>query len=322
MLKRRILVLLGLLLFLPLFFNATAFAKAYTVKKGDNLLTVSKKMGVSVDVIKKDNHLTSNKLKVGQVLQISSAKESVSAPSANKATKSKSQPTASLTYKIKKGDTLSTISQKTGVPVKHIIALNNIHSRNLHIGHNLVISKSSLAAIPATVDLADDDMEEDDDEDELASTNPPSDSLVDSKMNDELLGKWGSADERKLFIKVATGFLGAPYRLGGATVRGIDCSAFVRKMYELFDIALPRTASEQSCVGIKVDRDKLEEGDLVFFRTRKPIGHVGIYIGNNKFLHASYKGKSVRIDSLDQPYFQKRFRHAVRVKGLDEKSGT
>ena len=335
MLQRRILVLLGLLLFLLLAFNTTAFAKAYTVKKGENLLTISKKLGVSVDVIKKENHLTSNNLKAGQVLQISSAKQAVSASSvdktakstskttvSDKTAKSKSQPIASLTYKIKKGDTLATISQKTGVPVKHIIALNNIHSRNLHIGHNLVISKSSPAVIPATVDLADDDMEEDDDEEELASTNPPSDPLADLKTNEELLGKWGSADERKLFIKVATGFLGAPYRLGGATVRGIDCSAFVRKMYELFDIALPRTASEQSCVGIKVDKDKLVEGDLVFFRTRKPIGHVGIYIGNNKFLHASYKGKSVRIDSLDQPYFQKRFRHAVRVKALDENSGT
>ena len=75
---------------------------------------------------------------------------------------------------------------------------------------------------------------------------------------------------------------------------------------------------EQSSVGVRIDRTKLEEGDLVFFRTRKPIGHVGIYIGNNEFVHASYRGKSVRIDNLDQPYFQKRFQRAVRVKGLEE----
>ena len=97
----------------------------------------------------------------------------------------------------------------------------------------------------------------------------PAKSERENKTNEELLGKWGSPDERKLFIKVATGFLGAPYRLGGATVKGIDCSAFVRKMYELFDISLPRTAREQSAVGVRIDRDKLEEGDLVFFRTKK-----------------------------------------------------
>jgi Cell wall-associated hydrolases (invasion-associated proteins) len=88
-------------------------------------------------------------------------------------------------------------------------------------------------------------------------------------------------------------------------------------MYEFFDVTLPRTAREQSTVGVSVEKEELEEGDLVFFRTRRPIGHVGIYIGNNEFVHASHRGKVVRIDSLDRPYFQKRFRRAVRVKGLD-----
>jgi cell wall-associated NlpC family hydrolase len=121
-----------------------------------------------------------------------------------------------------------------------------------------------------------------------------------------------------LLVKVATGFLGAPYKLGGATVQGIDCSAYVRKMYQFFDITLPRTAREQSRVGMAVGKDELEEGDLVFFRTRRPVGHVGIYVGNNEFVHASSGERFVRIDSLDKPYFQKRFVRAVRIKGLEK----
>ncbi len=114
--------------------------------------------------------------------------------------------------------------------------------------------------------------------------------------------------------------MGAPYRMGGVTVQGIDCSAFVRKMYEFFNIKLPRTAREQAMVGVRVDRDKLEAGDLVFFRTKRPIGHVGIYIGNNEFVHASYRARSVRIDSLEKPYFQQRFQRAVRVKDFTKKA--
>ncbi|MDO8724320.1 MAG: C40 family peptidase, partial [Syntrophales bacterium] len=140
----------------------------------------------------------------------------------------------------------------------------------------------------------------------------------DAQSNAELLGKWNNPEERKLFVKVATAFLGAPYRLGGASLRGIDCSAFVKKIYQLFDVSLPRTAKEQAHVGVRVAKDDLIEGDLVFFNTKRSFGHVGIYIGNNEFVHTSSRNKGIRIDKLDQPYFNKRFVKAIRLKGLDE----
>ena len=199
--------------------------------------------------------------------------------------------------------------------------MNNVNSKNLRVGRKLILSKPNhTESSPAAADNEEEDLL--DEEEDVESSDTSSDIACEEKANEELLGKWGSADERKLFIKVATGFLGAPYRFGGATVKGIDCSAFVRKMYEFFDITLPRTAREQSFVGVRIDRNELVEGDLVFFRTKRPIGHVGIYIGNNEFVHASYRAKAVRIDSLDQPYFQKRFQRAVRVKGLNENKGT
>jgi LysM repeat protein len=213
-------------------------------------------------------------------------------------------------YTVKSRDTLGTIARKTGVPVKQIMALNNVRPTSLRIGRKLVLSKPGNSAQKESVT---DDVEEED----ITENIDLAELEKEKKKNEELLGKWNGLDERNLFIKVATGFLGVPYRLGGSTVRGIDCSAYVRKMYEFFDITLPRTAREQSTVGISVEREELEEGDLVFFRTRRPIGHVGIYIGNNEFVHSSRRGKVVRIDSLDRPYFQKRFRCAVRVMGID-----
>ncbi len=297
-------------LFLLFCFQIDAHAVQYKVKKGENLSLISRRTGVSVTEIKKTNHLNSNIVKPGQILSIN-GKSPLPVTA-----KSKAQSTSS--YIIKRGDTLPLIAKKTGVPVMQIAKLNNVTTKTLRAGRKLMIpGKETLAKAP--VEEEDDLLEE---EDEGLTDDASGQIACEEKVSEELLGKWGSADERKLFIRVATGFLGAPYRLGGATVKGIDCSAFVRKMYEFFDITLPRTAREQSTVGMQVGRDELVEGDLVFFRTKKPIGHVGIYIGNNEFVHASYKAKAVRIDSLDRPYFQKRFQRAVRLKGLDENGGT
>jgi cell wall-associated NlpC family hydrolase len=144
----------------------------------------------------------------------------------------------------------------------------------------------------------------------------------DVQYSENPLGKWRDPEERNLVVKVAKGFLGAPYRLGGSSVQGLDCSGFVRKIYEFFDVNLPRTAREQAKVGMKVAKEELTEGDLVFFNTRRAFGHVGIYIGNNQFVHASSgkKDRHVRIDSLDKPYYNQRFIKAVRLKDLEEEN--
>ncbi|HPC86523.1 MAG TPA: NlpC/P60 family protein [Smithellaceae bacterium] len=312
MMQRRTMVSWGLFaLFLLFCFQIDAHAAQYKVKKGENLSLISKRTGVSIAEIKKANHLQGNFVKPGQILSL---KEKAS-PSPVTA-KSKIQPSSS--YIVKRGDTLPLIARKTGVPVMQIAKLNHVTTKSLRAGQKLILPREEAPA-KAPAEEEDDLLDE---EDEGLTDDPSAAISFEEKTSEELLGKWGSAEERKLFIRVATGFLGAPYRLGGATVKGIDCSAFVRKMYEFFDITLPRTAREQSTVGMKVKRDELVEGDLVFFRTKKPIGHVGIYIGNNEFVHASYKAKAVRIDSLDRPYFQKRFQRAVRLKGLDENDGT
>jgi cell wall-associated NlpC family hydrolase len=91
----------------------------------------------------------------------------------------------------------------------------------------------------------------------------------------------------------------------------------VKKVYEIFDVYLPRTTQEQFSIGKEVQKHQLEEGDLVFFRRRGNNAHVGIYIGDNQFVHASSSSKEIKIDSLEAPYYSQRFLRGVRVKELE-----
>ncbi|WP_157858143.1 C40 family peptidase [Pelodictyon luteolum] len=110
-------------------------------------------------------------------------------------------------------------------------------------------------------------------------------------------------------------FFGIRYRFGGQSTAGFDCSGFVRFMYDRgFNTKLPRTSSEMAGIGRKVERSELKPGDLVFFQTRggKRISHVGIFVGNDTFVHSSVS-KGITEDRLQQKYYDKRFAGAVRV---------
>jgi len=100
---------------------------------------------------------------------------------------------------------------------------------------------------------------------------------------------------------------GTPYRIGGMTQRGVDCSAFTQNLgAAIFDIALPRTAKEQYDACHRIHINEAKEGDLIFFNTKKGISHVGVYLQNNKFVHASTSG-GVMISDLAEAYWSKRF---------------
>ncbi|MHB0911890.1 MAG: C40 family peptidase [Armatimonadota bacterium] len=115
-------------------------------------------------------------------------------------------------------------------------------------------------------------------------------------------------------IKRAVDWLGTRYVWGGASRKGIDCSGLTQQLYAKEGIKLPHNAKAQYKLGNPVSKSALLPGDLVFFNTRGPLTHVGLYIGNNKFLHAANKKRGVRIDRLDSKYYQKRYAGARRYK--------
>ncbi|MCL6099936.1 MAG: NlpC/P60 family protein [Bacteroidetes bacterium] len=115
-------------------------------------------------------------------------------------------------------------------------------------------------------------------------------------------------------------YLDTPYKYGGNGGKGIDCSAFTKQVYEnSLSLDLPRSAREQYRVGDEISKDELKFGDLVFFNTtrRSYPGHVGIYLGENQFVHASRK-LGVTVSSLDEAYYSKRYIGARRVETIGE----
>ena len=126
------------------------------------------------------------------------------------------------------------------------------------------------------------------------------------------------SDRMSELVVTAMGALGVPYRRGGNSYEsGFDCSGFVRAVYEqTFGLMLPRQAAQQAAATHVIERSELQPGDLVFFNTlRRRFSHVGIYVGDNKFIHSPKPGAAVRIEDLRVNYWNRRFDGARRVVG-------
>lgn len=287
----------------------------YRVKPGDTLYGISKSFGVSLEALKMANALERNLIHPKQVLAIPTGRkkdenEELRPPSTLPFEKDSSASIGRAlgetdSYVVRKGDSLFIISAKVGLPIEEIKKINRLQTSTLKIGQILILPKEQ-SRVDGTA-------EETEDGEEIFG---PSEREGES-VSSTVLGKWSNLEERSLLVRVVKVFLGAPYKLGGSTLKGMDCSALVRKVYEVFNIQLPRTVREQFSIGKKIEKGQLEEGDLVFFRERGNRAHVGIYVGGNQFVHASSYSKEVRIDYLDTPYYSKRFLRGVRVKELE-----
>lgn len=132
-------------------------------------------------------------------------------------------------------------------------------------------------------------------------TNRPNQLLVVSKSS--------KASIQKL-AQVYNQWAGTRYRMGGTTRRGIDCSAFMQETFAAaFGMSLPRSTREQRYLGRQIQKHQLQQGDLVFFRGNN---HVGVYMGNNKFMHAS-SSQGVTISSLDESYWSRTYTQSRRI---------
>ena len=255
------------------------------------------------------------------------------------------------THVVRKGDTLGKIARAHHVSASKIQAANGLEGTRLSVGTKLVIpggkahpkrrkvragkgkrapvrestlpddpppgaqltladpQGSSLSAeawkLPTEAELA-----------ELARAPKAEDAASQAVAAASVAPEAGKADAsiKDRLLRVAQRMLAVPYRYGGTTLWGLDCSGFVQKTFAFLNLDLPRSAREQFREGTKVSKADLSPGDLVFFRTyAKYPSHVGIYLGDNRFVHASSRDRKVTVESLDTPYYVKRYIGAKRL---------
>lgn len=281
-------------------------SKTHKVKKNETLYSLSKKYHVAVEELKAANNLVHNNVKKGDVLVIPPRSAASEEGAGSKAT----------TYKVRKGDTLSRIAKKTGVSVSELKRLNGLSKKKVKPGQILALKEAESADEPKQrvakkVYLRHSDLfNEKDYEQSLTDlTEPDPGQPVDLTKNLEL-----KTDNVKMLKTKAYGFLGTRYRFGGSSKNGLDCSAFVQKVFREMEVSLPRSAREQFEVGNKVSPGDLQKGDLVFFHTYASYAsHVGIYLGDNRMIHASSRDRRVVVSSIDTPYYRSRFLGARRI---------
>ena len=152
--------------------------------------------------------------------------------------------------------------------------------------------------------------------DEIRKPSPSLQPVVPKEAVEKPIPKSGkdNKDMGAIAARTAERFVGIPYRWGGDNVvEGMDCSGFVRAVYNLCGLSIPRTSRDQFKSGYLITKENLQDGDLVFFGSSADnINHVGIYVGGGKFVHAPRRGEEIRVTAVNENYFEKRFVGARR----------
>lgn len=314
-------------------FSTSALASTYQVQKGDTLTLIAKKHNTSVSQLKSLNKLSSDSIFINQTLKIDSAPV-VAAP----AVKPVVEPTIT-NYTVVQGDTLSKIASKHNIDLLDLMKWNQLDNYIIFPGQKLKV-KASTAVVdkpkPNTTagNLSEYVVQKGDTlghisakfkmtVEELKNLNKLSSDLIYVGQKLSVVGKKdsvaapvNSVPEKEApvngsladsLIKQAKEWIGVPYAWGGTTISGFDCSGFI---YFAFN-AVGTKVSRQSTEGYYSRSyyvDSPQIGDLVFFENtyKAGISHMGIYLGNNEFIHAS-ASKGVTISSLDEAYYQQRF---------------
>lgn len=239
-----------------------------------------------------------------------------------------------LIHVVQEGDTLRGISRANNVSIQTLKRINHLQSYQLTIGQRLlvtlpgnVVNRNERISKGLTADKRTTERPANAADNATATkgsdpSNSPEIALRSSEtlVSDSAAGGEGESDLSvpSQLVQAGLDFLGVPYRWRGMSERrGVDCSGLVKALFDRFQIDLPHSAREQFKLGEKVARAELEVGDLVFFSTRGRIPtHVGIYIGDNRIIHAARKAGQVIISNLSQSWYQRNFVGARRISDL------
>ncbi|KPH77913.1 hypothetical protein AFL42_02645 [Oceanobacillus caeni] len=249
----------------------------YSVVAGDSLSKIGAKYNVSVANLKKWNNLSSDLIYVGQKLNIA-GKSSNNSSTSTSSSASKQDGNKASVYTVKSGDTLSKIGKAHGVSVANLKKWNSLSSDMIYIGQKLSIGatkEKSTGSVKST------------------KTGSSTNTNVDYDVN-------------KL-VSVGKSLIGIPYKWGGTTTSGFDCSGFIYYVYNQAGKKINRLSTD-GYFERSYYVNNPQVGDLVFFSGtyRSGISHMGIYLGDNKFLQAG-TSSGVSIVSLDNPYWSKHF---------------
>ncbi|MGE7927699.1 LysM peptidoglycan-binding domain-containing protein [Lysinibacillus xylanilyticus] len=267
----------------------TAEAATYTVQKGDTLSKIASNHKVTVQDIKTWNNLKNDMIYVAQKLEISNyaTNDTVkpSNPSTTKPT-TPSKPTA-VSHTVVKGDSLSKIAKQYNVTIKEIKDWNGLTVDTIYIGQVLKLSSESSVSESETVH-----------NNGTSGAGTSSGTSKDSTAN-------GQAVYKKT-VDVANSVVGTPYLYGGNTPEGLDCSGLIYYAFNQGGLKIGRESSEGYFNGNTTQVNNPIAGDLVFFQNtyKDGISHMGIYIGNNKFIHAGTDG--VEISDVTYSYWSTR----------------
>jgi cell wall-associated NlpC family hydrolase len=211
-------------------------------------------------------------------------------------------------HTVKKGDTLWSIARKAGVSVDDIKRANGVsENKPLQLGMKLNIPSKNESKKKQKI--------------AKQESQPNRKAIIrfGSRMASKLQEQADEAEKKSDdkdsdIVRTALAYRGSRYVRGGTGRKGFDCSGFTRHIYSKYGVNLPHSSSAQANCGTSVAKSELKPGDLVFFQTRRrAVSHVGMYIGDGKFIHASTPRSGVLISSLSQPYYAARYKGARRL---------